>query len=147
MLQVDSCQLLEPVKRGSFVVDSAMLGGRVADGRLPERIPQGILSLNSRDAETGKAVSKSGCSISTLLLYQGESQIWCTHRCGAAQPGERKHFEHPHSHCHQIIKSKKTGLNKSQSWSWYRSNGPPSTARSHSDSRSGQCAIHAHVPM
>ncbi len=34
----------------------------------------GIPSLNSRDAETGGAASESGCSISTLLLYQGESQ-------------------------------------------------------------------------
>ena len=44
----------------------------------------GIPSLNSRDAETGGAASESGCSISTLLLYQGESQnlvhtqMWCS---------------------------------------------------------------------
>ncbi len=43
----------------------------------------GIPSLNSRDAETGGAASESGCSISTLFLYQGESQnlvntqMWC----------------------------------------------------------------------
>ncbi len=40
--------------------------------------------MNSRDAETGGAASESGCSISTLLLYQGESQnlvhtqMWCS---------------------------------------------------------------------
>ncbi len=48
----------------------------------------GIPSLNSRDAETGGAVSESGCSISTLLLYQGESQnlvhtqMWCSTAVG-----------------------------------------------------------------
>ncbi len=57
-----------------------MLGGRIADGQLPKWIS----SLNSRDASTGGAASESGCSISTLLLYQGESQnlvhtqMWCS---------------------------------------------------------------------
>ncbi len=61
-----------------------MHGGCIADGQLPRAGSTGIPSLNSRDAETGGAVSESGCSISTLLLYQGESQnlvhtqMWCS---------------------------------------------------------------------
>ncbi len=56
-----------------------MLGRRVVDGRLPQVDSTGIPSLNSRDAETGGAASESGCSISTLLLYQGESQNLVAH--------------------------------------------------------------------
>ncbi len=61
-----------------------MLGRRCSRWVVAQVDSAGILSLNSRDAETGEAVSESGCSISTLLLYQGESQnlvhtqMWCS---------------------------------------------------------------------
>ncbi len=61
-----------------------MLGGRVAEWAAARVDSAGIPSLNSRDAETGGPAGESGCSISTLLLYQGESQnlvhtqMWCS---------------------------------------------------------------------
>ncbi len=62
------------------MADSAMLGGWA----VAQADSTGIPSLNSRDTGTGGAASESGCSISTLMLYQGESQnlvhtqMWCS---------------------------------------------------------------------
>ncbi len=92
MLQVDSCQLLEPrvVKylwNGAVSwwiaygqADSAMLGGHVVDGQLPERIPQeshlwAVEMLRLEEQQVKVVVAIAPCCCVKVKI-----KIWCTHR-------------------------------------------------------------------
>ncbi len=62
-----------------------MLGGHVADGRLPEWIPQEFRLWTVETLRLEEQRVRVVVALAPCCCIKVKAKIWCTHRCGAAQ--------------------------------------------------------------